>query len=93
MKDADKIPFIDSPVSPTGLFGPAVEDFAERFTAAQKSSQAMRRILPKRSSSTAASSCLQLAPTQVFSQPPSPSTAAHARPDATHRSDMDPGPR
>ncbi|KAL1279879.1 hypothetical protein QQF64_014479, partial [Cirrhinus molitorella] len=41
IKDADKVPFLDSPVSPTGLFGPAVEGFAERFTAAQKSSQAM----------------------------------------------------
>ncbi len=41
MKDADKISFLDSPVSPNGLFGPAVEGFAERFTAAQKSSQAM----------------------------------------------------
>ncbi len=41
MKDADKVPFLDSPVSPTSLFGPAVEGFAERFTAEQKSSQAM----------------------------------------------------
>ncbi len=41
IKYADKVPFLDSPVSPTGLFGPAVEGFAERFTVAQKSSQAM----------------------------------------------------
>ncbi len=27
MKYADKVPFLDSPVSPTGLFGPAVEGF------------------------------------------------------------------
>ncbi len=33
-KDADKVPFLDSPVSPTGLFCPEVEG----FTAAQKSS-------------------------------------------------------
>ncbi|XP_016313464.1 contactin-3-like [Sinocyclocheilus anshuiensis] len=37
MKDADKIPFLDAPVSPKGLFGPAVEGFAVRFTEAQKS--------------------------------------------------------
>ncbi len=39
IKDADKIPFLDSPVSPTGLFVPAVEGFAKWFTATQKSSQ------------------------------------------------------
>ncbi len=33
MKDADQVPFLDSPVSPTGLIGPAVEGFDERFTA------------------------------------------------------------
>ncbi len=33
-----KVIFLNSPVSPTGLFGPAVEGFAERFIAAQKSS-------------------------------------------------------
>lgn len=53
IKEADKVPFLDSPVCPTGLFGPAVEGFAERFTAAQKSSQAMRHFLPKCSSSAA----------------------------------------
>ncbi|KAL0148790.1 hypothetical protein M9458_055968 [Cirrhinus mrigala] len=37
------------------LFGPAVEGFAERFSAAQKMSQAMRHFLPKRSSSATAS--------------------------------------
>ncbi len=45
IKDADKVPFLDAPVSPTGLFGPAVEGFAEHFTEAQKSSQAMRLVL------------------------------------------------
>ncbi len=56
IKDADKVSFLDAPISPSGLFGPAVEGFAERFTEAQKASQAMRHFLPKRSSSTAAQS-------------------------------------
>ncbi|KAL0192323.1 hypothetical protein M9458_010619, partial [Cirrhinus mrigala] len=56
IKDADKVPFLDVPLTPTGLFGPAVEGFAECFSAAQKTSQAMRHFLPKHSSSTAASS-------------------------------------
>ncbi len=41
MKEAEKIPFLDAPVSSGSLFGPAVEGFTERFTEAQKSSQAM----------------------------------------------------
>ncbi|MGL4478496.1 MAG: hypothetical protein ACRCVK_09735 [Aeromonas veronii] len=42
IKDQDKMAFLNAPVSPSGLFKPAVEGFTERFTAAQKSSQAMR---------------------------------------------------
>ncbi|ROL46224.1 Tripartite motif-containing protein 16 [Anabarilius grahami] len=41
IKDSDKTIFLDSPISPTGLFGPTVDGFAERITAVQKSSQAM----------------------------------------------------
>ncbi len=40
MKEADKVPFLDAPVSSGSLFGPAVEGFAERFTESLKSSQA-----------------------------------------------------
>ncbi len=36
IKDADKVSFLDAPISPSGLFGPAVEGFAECFTEAQK---------------------------------------------------------
>ncbi len=74
MKVTDKVPFFNSPVSPTGLFGPAVEGFAERFTASLKSSQAMRHFLPKCSSSAAASSLPKMAPTQ---QPAKASSAVH----------------
>ncbi len=56
IKDADRVSFLDAPISPSGLFGPAVEGFAERFTEAQKVSQAMRHFLPKRSSPAAAQS-------------------------------------
>ncbi len=41
IKDADMVSFLDAPISPSGLFGPAVEGFAECFTEAQKASQAM----------------------------------------------------
>ncbi len=64
MKEADKFPFLDAPISSGFLFEPAVEGFAERFTEAQKSSQAMRHFLPKCSSSSSASSRPRPAPTQ-----------------------------
>lgn len=60
-----KITFFDFPLK--GLFGPAVDGFAEWFMAAHKSSQAMRHSLQKRSSLVAgtglqkASSCQQSA--------------------------------
>ncbi|KAI2659540.1 Protein crumbs [Labeo rohita] len=56
IKDADKIGFLELLVSPKGLFGPAMDGVAERFTAAQKSSQTMRHLLPKCSSSAAGTS-------------------------------------
>ncbi|ROJ57633.1 hypothetical protein DPX16_23832 [Anabarilius grahami] len=64
IKDQDKTAFLDAPVSPSGLFGPAVEGFTERFTAAQKSFQAMRHFLPKLSSSASAPSRPRPAPAQ-----------------------------
>ncbi len=32
IKDADRVSFLDAPISPSGLFGPAVKGFAERCT-------------------------------------------------------------
>ncbi len=75
IKDADRVSFLDAPISPSGLFGPAVKGFAERFTEAQKASQAMRHFLPKRSSPAAAQSRPRTAPTQ---QPTKPAPAVFA---------------
>ncbi len=75
IKNADRVSFLDAPISPSGLFGPAVEGFAERFTEAQKASQAMRHFLPKRSSPAAAQSRPRTAPTQ---QPAKPAPAVSA---------------
>lgn len=52
MKDTDKAAFLDAPITSSGLFGPAVKNFTERYSEAQQASQAMRHFLPKRSSST-----------------------------------------
>ncbi len=64
-----RVSFLDAPISPSGLFGPAVKGFAERFTEAQKASQAMRHFLPKRSSPAAAQSRPRTAPTQQSAKP------------------------
>lgn len=52
IKDVDKTVFLDSPVSPSGLFSPAVDGFAERFNTAQTSSQAMQHFFHSSSSSS-----------------------------------------
>lgn len=77
VKDADKVPFLNSPVSPTGLFAPAVEGFAECFTAAQKSPQAIWHFLPKRSSTAAAPSGPKSALTQQPAKPVPPTAQCH----------------
>ncbi len=48
MKEVDKAQFLNAPVSQTGLFGDAVENFAQQFSAAQKQTEAIRHILPRR---------------------------------------------
>ncbi len=86
IKEADKVPFFDSSVSPVGLFGPAVEGFVERFTAGQKSSQAMQHFLPKRSSSANATSRPKPAQTQQPANPtPSPAQPTQ-KPEPRQRS-------
>ncbi len=97
IKDADRVSFLDAPISPSGLFGPAVKGFAERFTEAQKASQAMRHFLPKRSSPAAAQSRPRTAPTQ---QPAKPAPAVSApqpsrtqQPRGRSRSTRAPDPR
>lgn len=74
IKDADKVPFLDLPVFPSGLFGLAVKGFKECLNAAQKLSQAMRQFLPKCSRSMAASSCPKSAPAQQPAKPTTPFT-------------------
>ncbi len=69
MKEAGKVPFLDAPVLSSSLFGPAVKGFAECFTEAQNSSQAMQHFFPKRASYSAASRCPKPAPTQQPAKP------------------------
>lgn len=84
--EADKTLFLDSPVSPTGLFKPTVDGFAERFTTAQKSCQEMRHFLPKRSSSAAAFSRPKTAPTQQPAKSASLTAQPTLQPEPRQRS-------
>ncbi len=102
IKDADRVSFLDAPISPSGLFGPAVEGFAERFTEAQKASQAMRHFLPKCSSPAAAQRLRRLSSPRNLHLPFPPLSllglssreGVHAQPDATPlRSTRAPDPR
>ncbi len=72
IRDAEKMAFFDSPVSPKGLFGPAMDGFTERFTEAQKTLQALCHFLPKRPSSAAVSSRPKTATTQQSAKPAQP---------------------
>ncbi len=83
MKEADKVSFLDAPVSLGSLFGPAVEGFAERFMEAQKSSHAMQYFLHKRTGSSSASSRPRPAPTQQTAKPTP--TAPEPRPPEGRR--------
>ncbi|CAM4454333.1 unnamed protein product [Leuciscus chuanchicus] len=72
MSESERAAFLDAPLSPAGLFGTSVKDFAERFAVVQKASQAMKHFLPKRSSSAAG----RTKPSAQSSQPQPPPTAA-----------------
>lgn len=70
--DEDKVTFHDSPVSPMELFAHAIDEYAEHFTAAQKSLQAMCHFLPKCSSLAAVSSYQKAPSSQQVVKPALP---------------------
>ncbi|XDV39324.1 hypothetical protein PO909_008580, partial [Leuciscus waleckii] len=51
MRDVEKNKLLNFPISQGGLFGDAVESFAQEFSAAQKQSEAIREEVPLRSGS------------------------------------------
>ncbi len=81
MRESDKHRFLDSPISQAGLFGEAMEDFAQQFFAAQKQTEAFRHPAP------AVRCCLKAPPPAAAPpparrrrRPPAASTSAPARP-------------
>ncbi len=49
LKDADRKVLLNAPITPSGLFGDAVESIIERFAEAQKCAKAMSHVMPRRS--------------------------------------------
>ncbi len=48
LKDADRKVLLNAPISPSGLFGDAVETITERFAETQKRAKAMSHVMPRR---------------------------------------------
>ncbi len=81
MRESVKHRFLDSPISQAGLFGEAVEDFAQQFSAAQKQTEAFRHILPRRSAAVSTPPPAAAPPSaRRQGRPPAASTSAPARP-------------
>ncbi len=80
-RESDKHRFLDSPISQAGLFGEAVEDFAQQFSAAQKQTEAFHHILPRRSAAVSTPPpAAAPPPARRRRRPPAASTSAPARP-------------
>ncbi|XDV31059.1 hypothetical protein PO909_033832 [Leuciscus waleckii] len=75
MTESERTAFLDAPVSPAGLFGTSVKDFADRFAEVQKATQAMKHFLPKRSGSAAG----RAKPSAQSSQPKPPPAASSSQ--------------
>ncbi len=81
MRESDKHRFLDAPISQAGLFGEAVEGFAQQFSAAQQQTEAFRHILPRRSAAVSTSPPAAAPPSaRRRTRPPAASTSAPARP-------------
>ncbi len=48
LKEADRKVLLNAPITPSGLFGDAVESITERFAEAQKRAKAMSHVMPRR---------------------------------------------
>ncbi|KAL0151000.1 hypothetical protein M9458_053727 [Cirrhinus mrigala] len=89
LKDADRRALLNPPVSPSDLFGDAVETIAERFSEAQKRSRAMSHFLlhraaaqppPRSRSSSASNRPSKCPPSASISLAPDPEPAARTKP-------------
>lgn len=83
LKDADRKTLLNAPVTPSGLFGDAVESVTERFSETQKRAKAMSHVMPRRSlQSPSARSRSSSAPRQAQGPARQPAVAPRPEPDA-----------
>ncbi|XP_051564714.1 uncharacterized protein LOC127447139 [Myxocyprinus asiaticus] len=87
MGEADKARFLDAPISQVGLFGDAVEDFAQQFSMVKKQTEASQHILPWHGLRPhTLSACHQgCPPTATTPAPPQPAPVARLRRGALRR--------
>ncbi|KAL0161148.1 hypothetical protein M9458_044873, partial [Cirrhinus mrigala] len=68
MRDAEKVCFLDAPISQVGLFGDIVEEFAQQFSTVKKQTETIKHILPRRAASASPA------------QPPKPAASTCSEP-------------
>jgi hypothetical protein len=79
MRESDKSGLLNSPISQGGLFGDAVESYAQQFSAAQKQSEVIKHIMPRRQAVAAPSPVVPPPAARRRGRPPA-ATSAPAQP-------------
>ncbi|KAL0160102.1 hypothetical protein M9458_043827, partial [Cirrhinus mrigala] len=79
MRDAEKVRFLDAPISHAGLFGKTVEEFAQQFSTVKKQTEAIKHILPRCAVRASPAPPKQQPPPAPIAQAPQPAGPA-ARP-------------
>ncbi|KAL0179745.1 hypothetical protein M9458_025187, partial [Cirrhinus mrigala] len=74
MRDAEKVCFLDAPISQAGLFGETVKEVAQQLSTVKKQTEAIKHILPL--------TCSEHQPSSAEAAAPTCSIAAQAPPQA-----------
>ncbi len=80
MCEPDKVRFLNAPVCQAGLFGDTVENFAQQFSVAQKQTEAIKHILPRRPAAASTQSSAAAPPSARRRGRPPAAASAPAQP-------------
>ncbi len=80
MREPDKVRFLNAPVCQAGLFGDTVENFAQQFSVAQKQTEAIKHILPRRPAAASTQSSAAAPPSARRRGRPPAAASAPAQP-------------
>ncbi|CAM4271794.1 unnamed protein product [Leuciscus chuanchicus] len=89
MRETERTRFLNTPISQAGLFGGAVEDFAQQFLTAQKQTEALKHVLPRRPAAASTQPSAQATQSARRQGRPPVAPAPPARP----QKQPSPGPR